>query len=116
MAGSVRVGRGHALELVCVGSILFFSESTTTAGTWSFLLGSVQLMIRPLIRFDRRVHLQRSGRGSAETPADTSDGPAIRCLRALVRHLRPLRRKARHRLTERGTTDGSSCARSHATA
>ncbi|TDT66441.1 YrhK family protein [Frigoribacterium sp. PhB116] len=52
-----------------VGSILFFSESTTTAGTWLFLLGSVQLMIRPLIRLARRVHLQRSGRGS---PGDAS--------------------------------------------
>jgi len=47
-----------------IGSILFFSESTTTAGTWSFLLGSVQLMVRPLIRLARRVHLQRSGGGS----------------------------------------------------
>jgi len=52
-----------------IGSILFFSESTTTAGTWLFLLGSVQLMIRPLIRLARRVHLQRSGGGA---PSDAS--------------------------------------------
>ncbi|WP_086516884.1 YrhK family protein [Clavibacter michiganensis] len=47
-----------------VGSVLFFSESTTTAGTWLFLLGSIQLMIRPLIRLGRRVHLTRIGSGS----------------------------------------------------
>ncbi|WP_233548877.1 YrhK family protein [Clavibacter lycopersici] len=50
------------------GSILFFSESTTTAGTWLFLLGSIQLMIRPLIRLGRRVHLTRIGTGA---PGDT---------------------------------------------
>lgn len=33
-----------------VGSILFFSEATTTVGTWFFLIGSVQLLIRPVIR------------------------------------------------------------------
>lgn len=42
-----------------IGSVLFFSESTTTAGTWLFLLGSVQLFIRPVIRLSRRVHLRR---------------------------------------------------------
>lgn len=52
------------------GSILFFFESTTTTGTWLFLLGSIQLMIRPLIRLTRRVHLQRLG-GNA--PVDVSN-------------------------------------------
>ncbi|MEU2205454.1 YrhK family protein [Microbacterium oleivorans] len=42
-----------------IGSILFFSENTTTAGTWFFLLGSIQLMIRPVIRLTRHVHLRR---------------------------------------------------------
>jgi len=46
------------------GSVLFFSESTTTAGTWLFLLGSVQLMIRPLLRLARHVHLRRRGGGA----------------------------------------------------
>jgi len=45
-----------------VGSVLFFSESTTTAGTWLFLIGSVQLLIRPVIRLSRRLHLGRVGR------------------------------------------------------
>jgi hypothetical protein len=51
-----------------VGSVLFFSKSTTTAGTWLFLVGSIQLMIRPLIRLGRRVHLTRIGSGA---PGDT---------------------------------------------
>jgi YrhK-like protein len=50
-----------------VGSILFFSEATTYAGTWLFVLGSVELLIRPMIRLARRVHLQRlpDARGGA---------------------------------------------------
>ena len=44
-----------------VGSILFFFESTATLGTWFFLIGSLQLMLRPVIRLSRRVHLRRVG-------------------------------------------------------
>lgn len=42
-----------------VGSILFFRDATATAGTWLFLLGSVMMLIRPMIGLTRRVHLQR---------------------------------------------------------
>lgn len=42
-----------------VGSILFFSDSTVFWGTCLFLVGSVQMVIRPAIRFSRRVHLRR---------------------------------------------------------
>ena len=52
-----------------IGSILFFSDDTTTAGTWLFLIGSVQLLIRPVIRLSRRIHLGRIGAGR---PADSS--------------------------------------------
>lgn len=41
------------------GSVLFFDESTATAGTVLFLLGSVELAIRPVIRLARHVHLRR---------------------------------------------------------
>jgi hypothetical protein len=41
-----------------VGSILFFNESTATAGTWMFLAGSVELMIRPVIRLTRNIHIK----------------------------------------------------------
>jgi hypothetical protein len=44
-----------------IGSILFFSAATTRAGTWLFLVGSVQLLIRPAIRLTRNLHLQRVG-------------------------------------------------------
>lgn len=41
------------------GSILFFWDSTTQAATWMFLVGSIQFLVRPLIRMARRVHLRR---------------------------------------------------------
>jgi hypothetical protein len=44
-----------------VGSVMFFSEAWTTPGTWCFLIGSVELLIRPVIRLSRHVHLQRIG-------------------------------------------------------
>ncbi|WP_112179484.1 MULTISPECIES: YrhK family protein [Paraliobacillus] len=43
-----------------IGSILFFKETTSFAGTWFFLIGSVQLLIRPVIRIIRSVHLKKS--------------------------------------------------------
>lgn len=42
-----------------VGSLLFFNDSTTTLGTWLFLIGSVELAIRPTIRLTRHLHLRR---------------------------------------------------------
>lgn len=42
-----------------VGSILFFFSSLSYAGTWLFVIGSVEMLIRPMIRFIRRVHLGR---------------------------------------------------------
>lgn len=53
-----------------VGSILFFSESTSTAATALFLLGSVQMLIRPVIRLSRRVHLRRRGYDESGTQQD----------------------------------------------
>lgn len=42
-----------------VGSLLFFSTSTETAGVWLFLLGSLAMLMRPLLQLSRRVHLKR---------------------------------------------------------
>jgi hypothetical protein len=42
-----------------VGSVLFFSPGTTFAGTWLFVLGSIELLVRPVIRLARWMHLQR---------------------------------------------------------
>lgn len=55
------------------GSILFFFESTTTLGTWFFLAGSIELLIRPLIRLSRRVHLQRVRGSAGASPTDSGD-------------------------------------------
>ncbi|WP_328810340.1 YrhK family protein [Rhodococcus sp. NBC_00294] len=41
------------------GSVLFFSESTTELGTVFFLVGSIELLVRPVIRLVRRVHIRR---------------------------------------------------------
>lgn len=43
------------------GSVLFFHTSTADLGTWMFLLGSIELAIRPTIRLIRYVHLRRLG-------------------------------------------------------
>ena len=42
-----------------IGSVLFFSPATTSAGTWLFVLGSVELLVRPMIRLARWLHLER---------------------------------------------------------
>lgn len=55
-----------------IGSVLFFSPETTFAGTWLFVLGSVELLVRPIIRLARWLHLQRLFDASA-TPADEPD-------------------------------------------
>ncbi|PFG44850.1 YrhK-like protein [Isoptericola jiangsuensis] len=53
-----------------VGSALFFGSATETAGTVLFLVGSVQMLLRPGIRLARRVHLRRIGSVHAETARD----------------------------------------------
>ncbi|MDQ0792816.1 YrhK family protein [Streptomyces sp. B1I3] len=54
-----------------VGSIMFFSDQWTTAGTWCFLIGSVELLVRPAIRLTRHVHLR-----NVRSRASGSDSPA----------------------------------------
>lgn len=50
-----------------IGTIFFFYPALTYAGTWLFLLGSIQMIIRPTIRFTRRLHLQSFHPGSPGT-------------------------------------------------
>ncbi|MBH0009022.1 YrhK family protein [Salinibacterium sp. SWN1162] len=59
--------------LFLVGSIFFFTPELTHAGTWLFVLGSVEMLIRPAIRFSRRVHLGRYSSQSAMEPASSRD-------------------------------------------
>lgn len=53
-----------------VGSFLFFSEATMTAATVLFVLGSLQMLIRPVIRLSRRIHLRRRGYDESGTQQD----------------------------------------------
>ncbi|WP_028648619.1 YrhK family protein [Nocardiopsis sp. CNT312] len=59
-----------------VGSVMFFSAAWTTTGTWCFLIGSVQMLVRPAIRLSRLVHVRRirsrsgTGPGPHEAPMD----------------------------------------------
>lgn len=47
-----------------VGSVFFLFESLYNAGIWLFVLGSVQLGVRPTLRLSRRIKLQRITRGT----------------------------------------------------
>ncbi|QDL91244.1 hypothetical protein FDP22_05285 [Paroceanicella profunda] len=50
-----------AALLFLIGSILFFRDSTQTAGTWLFVVGSVFFALKPSIRLAREVHYWRAG-------------------------------------------------------
>ncbi|MCM3073621.1 YrhK family protein [Staphylococcus equorum] len=42
-----------------IGSFLFFSESTTFYGTVLFVIGSFELLIRPIITITRDIHIYK---------------------------------------------------------
>ncbi|WP_017974801.1 YrhK family protein [Actinopolyspora halophila] len=42
-----------------LGSAFLLDDALDTASTWLFVVGSVELLIRPTIRLARRVHLAR---------------------------------------------------------
>lgn len=42
-----------------IGSFFFFSDTLSYAGTWLFVIGSAEMLIRPVIRLARRVHISR---------------------------------------------------------
>lgn len=46
------------------GSVCFFYPDLKDAGIWLFVLGSAQLLIRPVIRLSRLIHLRRLPGGS----------------------------------------------------
>lgn len=53
-----------------VGTCLFFAPVTLTAGRVLFLIGSVQMCIRPVIRLRRRIHLRHRGYPGSTTQQD----------------------------------------------
>lgn len=42
-----------------VGSICFLMPAWVETGSWIFLIGSIQLAIRPAIRLTRHIHLKK---------------------------------------------------------
>ncbi|MDN2655046.1 MULTISPECIES: YrhK family protein [Cobetia] len=45
--------------LFTIGSVCFFWDEWMTLGIWLFVIGSLQLTLKPLIRLARRMHLKR---------------------------------------------------------
>ncbi len=43
-----------------IGSIFFFYDSLMTDGTWLFVAGSLQLLLRPVITLAELIHVKRS--------------------------------------------------------
>ncbi|TCP28764.1 YrhK-like protein [Scopulibacillus darangshiensis] len=41
-----------------IGSFFFFYESLVEAGTWLFVIGSAQMLIRPAIRIAHKLHVK----------------------------------------------------------
>lgn len=68
-----------AAGLFIVGSILFFSESTKTPGTWCFLAGSICFALKPTIRLARELrlaslrHVDRLADKAPEAPTNIND-------------------------------------------
>ncbi|WP_428836068.1 YrhK family protein [Streptomyces albus] len=56
-----------------VGSVMFLSPDWTRTGTWFFILGSIELMIRPVIRLSRQLHLTRIRGGVQGTTVSDQD-------------------------------------------
>ena len=49
-----------------IGSVFFLKESLTTDGTWLFIVGSAQLLIKPLIKLISLIHVGRVYRSYAK--------------------------------------------------
>lgn len=49
-----------------IGSVFFLYSSLVDPGTWLFILGSFQLLIRPTISLIRHIHLQRLPSASSQ--------------------------------------------------
>ncbi|WP_404931985.1 YrhK family protein [Microbulbifer hainanensis] len=55
-----------------VGSILFLSDSLMESGTWLFVVGSAQFLIKPCIKLMSLVHVKRVYK--LQTNSVTADG------------------------------------------
>jgi uncharacterized membrane protein YhfC len=57
-----------------VGSILFFKETTQTAGIWFYVIGSVLFAIKPTLRLAREIKLLVMGRNAAADEPTNDQG------------------------------------------
>ncbi|MDV7104689.1 YrhK family protein [Vibrio sp. TH_r3] len=48
-----------------IGSFFFLNESLIESGTWLFIVGSAQLIIKPLIKLTSLIHVGRVSQKSA---------------------------------------------------
>lgn len=58
-----------------VGSVMFLSSSWTKTGTYLFIAGSVEMLIRPAISFAHRVHLRKYTTIKVATSTDDTSNP-----------------------------------------
>lgn len=42
-----------------IGSVFFLNDSLVTSGTWLFIVGCIQLLIKPLLKLASLVHVSR---------------------------------------------------------
>ncbi len=53
-----------------VGSFFFLNDSLVESGTWLFIVGSAQLIIKPLIKLIGLVHVGRTFEANTSTSSD----------------------------------------------
>ena len=53
-----------------LGSFFFLSESLVENGTWLFIFGSAQLLIKPVLKLAGLVHVGRAYRAGAQGQED----------------------------------------------
>lgn len=56
-----------------IGSFFFLKESLTTDGTWLFIAGSAQLLIKPLIKLIGLIHVGKVFKQSKQQEAAASE-------------------------------------------
>lgn len=56
-----------------IGSFFFLNETLVTDGTWLFIAGSAQLLIKPIIKLISLIHVNRAFKQSKQKEAAASE-------------------------------------------
>lgn len=51
-----------------IGSVFFLKDALVIDGTWLFILGSSQLMIKPIIKLTSLIHVKRVYKATIKSP------------------------------------------------